>query len=146
MRGKEFAKSILLSFFIIVTLINIATSVLGMIFVPEARFGYEAFLSPLVYGLFSLIPYIVMYSRKELTVKELVIRKILQLISIELILLFIAFGFSGIQSSDYGIIFGFTFSILVIYLLVHVINWILDMKTAEKMNVDLQNYQNHVTD
>ena len=46
---KEHVKEILNSFFISVTLINIAMFILGILFRPEQRFGYEAYLYPLIY-------------------------------------------------------------------------------------------------
>ena len=64
MKLKEFIKSTLASYFIIVTLVNVATLVLGSIFRPEQRFGYEAFLAPLLYGALGLIPVFIMYSHK----------------------------------------------------------------------------------
>ncbi len=59
----------------IVTLINIAMFILGSIFRPDQRFGYEVLIAPLIYGVLSLIPYIIMYSKKELTIKQLYIRQ-----------------------------------------------------------------------
>lgn len=143
MRGKEFFKSILLSFFIIVTLINIAMFVLGSIFQPELRFGYNAFLSPLIYGLISIIPCMVMYSKKELTVKKLIIRKIIQLLSIEGILGLLVFGFQSPQKENTQLMVSFSISIFVIYVLEHLISWLLDVQTAKRMTEDLQHYQDN---
>lgn len=52
---------------------------LGMYFLPEMQFGYEAFCVPLIYGAVGTIPNVVMYSRKELKVKEVFVRKFIQL-------------------------------------------------------------------
>ena len=43
---KEHLKSNLMSFFIIVTLVNIAIFVCGIIMAPEEKFGYSAFIVP----------------------------------------------------------------------------------------------------
>lgn len=146
MRGKEFFKSMLMDFFIIVTLVNVAIYILGNIFIPENTFGYEAFLSPLIYGFFSLIPEAIMYSKKELTVKELLVRKALQLLAIEVILIFITFGFSPKDHGDWKLILAFALSVLIIYVLVHVVGWLLDRQTAQKMMKDLQSYQESMKD
>lgn len=143
MRGKEFLKSTLRSFFIIVTFINIAIYILGTIFQPDIRFGYEAFLSPLIFGAFSLLPFVVMYAKKELTVKELLIRKVLQLLSIEVIQWFVAFGFNSPERGNMKLMVAFSLCILIIYVLVDFISWILDVQTAKRMTEDLHHYQDN---
>ena len=68
---KEHIREIAGSYFISVTLINLAIFTTGMLFRPEQTFGYEAFLSPLLLGLFTVIPTLLLYSKKELTVRQL---------------------------------------------------------------------------
>ena len=46
---KERIREIAGSYFISVTLINIAIFATGMLFRPEQTFGYESFLSPLLF-------------------------------------------------------------------------------------------------
>ena len=46
------------SYFIAVTLINIAVFATGIMLRPEQRFGYEAFLSPLLLGALTVICWI----------------------------------------------------------------------------------------
>jgi hypothetical protein len=77
---KDRIKEIAESYFISVTLINIAIYATGMIFRPEQKFGYEAFLSPLLFGLLTVLPTVIMYSPKELTIRQLLFRKAIQLL------------------------------------------------------------------
>ena len=56
MTFKEHFKSVMSMYFIIVTLVNAATFILGSIFRPDQTFGYEAFLSPLIYAAVALVP------------------------------------------------------------------------------------------
>lgn len=141
MKLKEFIKSTLASYFIIVTLVNVATLVLGSIFRPEQRFGYEAFLAPLLYGALGLIPVFVMYSPKELTIKQIVIRKIVQLIALEFILVLAGFGRENLKAENLALIASFALSVLIIYVLVHVISWVLNLEMARQLTMDLQSYQ-----
>ncbi len=145
MNGKENIKSIISSFFIIVTLVNIATFILGSVFRPDARFGYDAFLSPIIYGICSLIPFAITYSNRELKLKELLFREVLQLISIEVILCLLAFGGKAINKENISLIISFCVSIFIVYVLVNVITWLLDVKTAKEMTNDLHEYQNNQT-
>ena len=141
MKLKEFIKSTLASYFIIVTLVNVATLVLGLIFRPEQRFGYEAFLAPLLYGALGLIPVFIMYSPKELTIKQIVIRKIVQLIALEFILVLAGFGRENLKAENLALIASFALSVLIIYVLVHVISWVLNLEMARQLTMDLQSYQ-----
>ncbi len=141
MKLKEFIKSTLASYFIIVTLVNVATLVLGSIFRPEQRFGYEAFLAPLLYGALGMIPVFIMYSPKELTIKQIVIRKIVQLIALEFILVLAGFGRENLKAENLALIASFALSVLIIYVLVHVISWVLNLEMARQLTMDLQSYQ-----
>ena len=138
---KEYFKTTVRNFFIIVTLVNVATFLLGSIYQPEARFGYEAFLSPLVYGALSFIPMWIMYSPKELSVKQLLFREALQLVSLEVILILLGFGTNNLSRENVKLILSFACSVLVIYVLVHVISWLLDSRTAKIMTKELEAYQ-----
>ncbi len=146
MSFKEHLKSVMSQFFVIATLINIATFILGEIFRPDDRFGYEAFLSPLIYAAFALIPMLCMYSKKELTVKQHIFRELLQLISIEIILIFFGLGAKSLEPENIALTASFALSILIIFVLVYVIAWLLDIKTARQINSDLRSFQNRISE
>lgn len=82
---------------------------------PEERFGYSAFLAPLLYAFLSLIPMCVMYSAKEMTRREIFIRKILQFILLEVLLLGLVFGRTGSPKENIGQIVSFALSVLVVF-------------------------------
>lgn len=141
MSGKDFLKQMLTSFFVVVTLVSIAIAILGCVFRPEQRFGYEAFLAPVFYGLLSMIPVAIMYSKKELTVKQLYIRKVLQLFSIELILYFGGYGFENIKTAPRSQTVAFGISIIIIYVVEDVISGIINTNDAKKLTKMLHQYQ-----
>ncbi|MDD6037720.1 MAG: hypothetical protein PUD20_02815 [bacterium] len=144
MSFKEYLKSEISSFFIVVTLVNIATFVLGSIFQPDARFGYDAFLSPLVFGVLSMIPTLITYCSHELSMKQMLVRKILQFFCLEVILIFACFGRKVFEPEYRPTVIAFAVSVLIIDLLVHMICWFLDKKTADQLTHDLQSYQDSV--
>lgn len=141
MRFKAFIRSICATYFIIVTLINLSTFVLGSIYRPEERFGYDAFLTPLLYGFLGILPMCVMYSAKEMTRREVFIRKILQFILLEVLLLGFVFGYAGGSKDNMGQIVSFALSVFVIFVLAHVISFMLDTQEARQMTRDLMSYQ-----
>ena len=52
----------------------------GSITQPDSRFGYSVFIIPLLYALAGILPQLVMYSQQELSIKEILLRKIIQLL------------------------------------------------------------------
>ena len=138
---KENIKDQLMSFFIIVTLVNIAIFVCGMILGPDDKIGYAAFIVPVIDGILGVIPGFIMYSKKELTVKQMIVRNIIQLISIELIMYFFSFGFSLPKTDDMARLFAVLGSVAVVYVGVIIIRYFLDARTARKMNDALKLFQ-----
>lgn len=146
MSFKEHLRSVLSSYFIIATLINAATFILGEIFRPDDKFGYDAFLSPLIYAAIALIPMLCMYSKKELTLKQHIVREILQLISIEVILIFFGLGSKSLAPENLALTASFALSVFVIYILVGVIAWLLDLNQAKQINSELKAFQSRFSD
>ncbi len=138
---KERIKDILNSFFITVTLINVAMLVLGKLLEPTQVFGYEAFMYPLIYGLIGTIPSIVIRDKKELSVKQELIRKVMNMLLIIVLMLAFMFGGREITSELIAAAVGVAISIVIIFVLVNLIIWWLDLKTAKDMTEDLLKYQ-----
>ncbi|WP_027207097.1 DUF3021 family protein [Butyrivibrio fibrisolvens] len=138
---KERIRDILNSFFITVTLINLAMLILGKLLEPEQVFGYEAFMYPLIYGLIGTIPSIVIRDKKELSVKQELIRKVMNMLLIIVLMLAFMFGGREITSELIAAAEGVAISIVIIFVLVNLIIWWLDLKTAKDMTEDLLKYQ-----
>ena len=138
---KEHLRTQLGSFFICVTLINAAMFILGRMLEPNLQFGYEAFAYPLIYGAIGSIPGLVMYSKKELTVKQTLIREFIQMLMVVAIIIGFMFGrFKNIPDLLPQLI-GVSLSVMIIYVLVHVFGWLIDLKTANNMTEDLKKFQ-----
>ena len=135
---REHIKNNLMSFFIIVTLVNIAIFICGIVLAPDEKLGYTAFIVPVIDGLLGVIPGLVMYSKRELTVRQMIVRDIIQLLSIELIILVFTFGFSGFSNVDVPKFLAIVLSVAFVYVGVVVIMYLLDFRTAKKMTDDLK--------
>lgn len=141
MDKKEYLKVLARNFFIITTLINFVIFLLGSLFKPNERFGYDAYLAPMVYAALSMIPSWITYSPRELTVKELIVRKAIQLALIEVILFLLGFGLNHLSAMDPLLIASFGVSIAVVYVLVHLIEWITASKKAVTLTEELKAFQ-----
>jgi hypothetical protein len=114
---------------------------LGKLLEPEQVFGYEAFMYPLIYGLIGTIPSIVIRDKKELSVKQELIRKVMNMLLIIVLMLAFMFGGREITSELIAAAVGVAISIVIIFVLVNLIIWWFDLKTAKDMTEDLLKYQ-----
>ena len=146
MHGKEFILDCIRTFFTIVTLINVVIFALGMYFLPENRFGYEAFIVPVVYGLAGTLPNLVLYSKRELKVRELLVRKVLQLILIEVLVLYLIFGNTAESVRSPQMLFGTALGILLIYVVATLFDWLQNYLSAKQMTEELIRFQSNVQD
>lgn len=138
MTKKEFAIKLLNMFFIVTTLITIVMGVMGLIWERDRLLTYEVMFSPVIIGFISVLPSIVMYSKKELTLRQLVIRKVLHLFLLEIEL--IAFSkIMGIWNKVIGL--PFVVSILIVAVLVQVFLWLIGLQRANTITNELKAFQ-----
>ena len=123
MNLKQFLIRKLMLFFTLSTLITVAVVILGEVFDPEARFGYEGFLSPLIYAGACVLPSLATWSKRELKPRELLLRELIQFLLTEAVVL----GIAG--------------SVLVIYLLVFLLSWLTNTAQARRVNEELLEFQ-----
>lgn len=136
---KAFLKRCLMQYFIISTCVTAAIAILGLSIDPAARFGYEGYFSPLIFGFVSLVPSVVTYSRKELSFKQMLIRKILHVILLEVTL--ILFGFWAKILHGVADASAFAFTVFIVAIAVNLISWQFDRKDAGEINQSLKSLQ-----
>ncbi len=131
-----FVKKIMISFFVSVTCISVVMALIGMLFESDTRFGYEAFLSPLIFGAIASFPQLVQYSKRELSFKQTVIRNVIHFILLEVLILSVLYFSEILTTISVGISIGI--SILLIDLTVNLVMWINDNKIAKEFNEALK--------
>lgn len=138
---KQFIVRKLGLFFMLTTLITVAIYLLGSHFDGEARFGYDGFLSPLLYAGCCVLPSLVTWSKRELKPRELILRELIQFLLTEAVVLFLAFRSRTIDTSRPAVVLGIAGSVLVIYLLVFLFSWLVNSAQAKQVNQELQAFQ-----
>lgn len=139
MSFKDFLKRCLMEYFIITTCVTAAIAMLGLSADPAATFGYEAYFSPLIFGLISIVPSFVTYSRRELSFRGALIRKVLHVILLESLLTGFGFWAGLIQNAEEAAFFVLT--VFIVYIAVNLISWLLDKKEAGEINKTLKSLQ-----
>lgn len=134
----EFIRKQLASYFIVVTIITFVIGILGLLYEPNQRFGYEAYFSPFLFGFIGVVPSWVTYSKKELTVKQMRVRIVLQFLLLEGMILSFTYMAGLLRSEMIG---SMAFSVFAVFVAVHVIEWFINKRAAEDLTVDLKAYQ-----
>ena len=144
MQGKELIQDMINTYFMLATMILAVMMILGMYFMPEVRFGYEAFGTPLIYAAWGTLPNIVMYAKKEITMKQLLVRKTIQLVLVEVIVIAVAVPVEIVEAGNIKVVVALAISIFVVYILTHLIEWLQNCTTARQMTEELLSFQrNH---
>jgi hypothetical protein len=128
-------------YFILVTFITILLLIVGQAFDGDRTFGYEAFLSPLVYAAIGVLPTLFLYSDKELSMTGLIIKNILQLLIIEAIVMILVFTKDTIPSEKKSVVVSIAVGIALIYVLTMVVEYIFELSQSKAMNESLEKYQ-----
>ena len=141
MQGKELINDMIYTYFMLVTMILVVMTILGSYFFPDVRFGYEFCETPLIYAAYGTLPNLVMYGKKEFTMKQLLVRKIIQLVLVEVIVIAVAVPEELIEIGGIEVVVSLAVSIFVIYILTHIIEWFQNNAAAKKMTEELLIFQ-----
>ena len=128
-------------YFILVTFITILLLIIGLAFDGDRTFGYEVFLSPLIYAAIGVLPALLLYSEKELSMTRLIIKNIFQLAIIEAIVMVLVFTKDTIPSEKKSVVISIAVGIAVIYVLTMVVEYIFELSQSKAMNESLEKYQ-----
>lgn len=141
MTKKEFMYQIIRMFFVLVTLINIVMCIVGKMFQPDVTFGYYVFILPVIYAAAGVIPMLVMYSDHELTIKEVIVRKIIQFLLIEMILVLIIFGNDFFLPEYRELLYAVMLCVFIVFVFANIISWEMNRIAAKRMTEKLISLQ-----
>lgn len=139
MKYKPKMFELLIDFCVCTTCITLLEGVMGMLFFPDQEIYYDAFFSPPLFGTLSVLLGFVTNSKKELTVKQVMFRRVLHLLLIE----GLVFGLNYLAGVVFPPVIGIALAlgIAVVFVMVYVITWINDQKSAEDFNQKLKEFQ-----
>lgn len=133
MKQTNIFRYLLRGYFIIFTIITLATAFLN----PSHAFTFREIMLIALFALIGDLPTFITFTNNELSDKARYLRRFIHFILLEAILL--TFGNILGQVSGLSKNILFAFQILGIYILVSVINLLIDHKTASDINKQLEN-------
>ncbi len=142
MKYKDMFVKLMMTFFVVTACVTILQAVFGAVFMPDAVLSWRAFYSPPLLGALSSLLSLVTYSSRELTMKQELCRKALHLFLIEILVLTLNRFSGNIYSTKVWI--ALIICVAIIYIVVNLVLYINDQKSAEKFNRQLKEYQKRV--
>ena len=139
MKHKSKIMEALISFCVCTSCITILEGVLGMLFFPEIKLDYGAFFSPPLFGAFSVLLGAVTYSKREQSVREVLIRRALHLLLIEAMVFGLNYASGFVFSTVVAV--SLALGIAIIFVLVYLIIWLNDRRSADLFNQKLKEFQ-----
>lgn len=139
MSSRSRLSELVMAFFVCTTCITILEGIVGMLFFPQVELRYDAFFSPPLFGLFSVLLGFINYSKKELSIGQVLFRRLLHLLMIE----GLVFGLNYAAGMIFTpILVGvLAFSIALVFVAVYAVLWFSDRRSAMLFNQQLKVYQ-----
>lgn len=134
---RSLLKKCMMDFLLIQAGITLAMGVSGCM-MPSAYDGitHYFFFLPFVYAFFCMVPSVVIYSAKELSIKEMLVRKVLHFILIELIVMLVSYGIGALENAFLRK--AIPLSVVVVYAAINVLEYLFYKSEADTMTRRLQ--------
>ncbi len=121
-------------------LISVAIGACGLMLGPDSKLGYGDMFVPSLMALLCTLPTLLTIQPEKLTTKQIVLRKTLQVLMVEAIVLsMVHFGFHGINSI--GGAFTIVVSVLLVFAGASLADWARGCMEAEDLNRRLAQLQ-----
>ncbi len=139
MNQKSKISELIISFCASTTCITLLQGTLGMLFFPEELLPYEAFFSPPIFAALSELFGLVTWSKRELSVKEVLVRRSIHLLMIE----GTVFGLNYLAGNVFPPVVSVTLAVgvAVVFVAVYFVLWLIDNKSAALFNQQLKQFQ-----
>lgn len=139
MKKNNTLTEFIIAFCVTTTGILFLMVILGCLYTPETRFGYDALLVPPLFGLLTSLTGFITKSRRDLSSGQMAFRMVLQLLAVECIV----FGVNHLAGNRYsvGMYFALAAAIAAVFVGVHFILWLNDRRAASQFNEALERFQ-----
>lgn len=136
MEMRNILRKCMTDFLMIQAGITLATGVLGCFAAPPREVSPTVFFMPFVYAFFCVMPSFVIYSARELSVRQMLVRKVIQFLLIEAIVMLISY-ISGVMGTVFLRV-AIPVSAAVIYAAVNVLDYLFCRSDAHIMTEKIQ--------
>ena len=136
MELRSILKKCMTDFFMIQAGITFAIGVIGCIKTPALGVTHYSFFMPFVYAFFCVIPSFVIYSAKELSIKQMLVRKVIQILLIELVVMLVSYMIGTLNNTF--IFIAIILAVIVVYISVNILEYFFYKAEADAMTMKIQ--------
>lgn len=141
MKKSEAVKSIALNYIIIIAETTLSIAVIGSIFAGDVTIDYRYFFLPFALSVLYMLPCLPVYLKENMTVKQVMIQRIAELVIIEAATLFAAYLLVGEKLTAGGYI-AVGASVLIFDIASYLLQWIFEKNEADKINKIISEMRN----
>lgn len=140
MKFKEYLLyKVMPMYFMLVTFLVIFIWGAGTILEPDRVVTYDVLLSPLIYGVVGALPSLMFYSKKELSIRQVIIKKILHFLLLTGFILGFSIWNHVIQSWIQAV--AIFLGVCLINVSIQLIQWRKELHTARELSKALANLE-----
>ena len=127
----------------IVTVVEnaLAIAVIGSIFLRDVTISFPYFFIPFVLGLICMLPCIPIYLKEDLTIRQILLQRGVELVVLEIAMYKAAQILTGDRLPKAGYV-AILFSVAFFQTLSYFIKWYLEKEEADKINRKIQQHRN----
>lgn len=119
---------------------TLSIAVIGSIFAGDAVIGYRYFFMPFILAAICMIPCIPIYLKEDMTVKQVLIQRGVELLVLEAVLLYTVHIMVG-ETIGRGGYLAVIFSVAFLDALSYLLKWFLEKEEADKVNKKIAEYR-----
>ncbi len=140
MKNFNPVREFVFDYIMVVAEITLATAVIGSIFAGDTLIHYSQFFMPFLLGMICMLPCIPIYVKEDMTVKQVLLQRIVELIVLEAALLYAVWNMVGNVLSREGYI-AIIFSTAFFDILSYLLKWFLEKEEVDKINKWLREHR-----
>lgn len=136
--SAELFRSIAFNFLNVIAETTLSIAIIGAIFAGDVKITYHYFFLPIILGVAYMLPCLPVYLKENMSVKQVMVQRIIELIIIEAGTLFVAYLLIGEHLGIVGYI-AVGASVLIFDVLSYLTQYIYEKSKAEKINKIIAN-------
>lgn len=136
MELRNILKKCMINFLMIQAGITLSIGIISCINPPTAGINHYVFFMPFVYAFFCILPSFVTYSKKELSIKQMAIRKVIQFLLIELVVMLISYIMGPLHDTFMSV--AIMLAVAVVYAAVIFLGYLVSKSEADAMTKKIQ--------
>lgn len=137
MKHSKIIKQMLADYILIQAETALSIGMIGSIFASEEKITYQYFFLPALIGLICMLPCVITYLKEDMTMKQIIVQRVVELIVLEIALMGMIYYIVGDVPGKIGYV-AIGFTILFFDIATYGISYYLEKREADTINEKLK--------